>query len=94
MTPEEFRTVRRLMIACVLATDMTHHAATLTEATAKLENPSAEKTFTISTLLHAADIGHCARPYEVTEEWTRRVSEEFFIQGDKEKLMGIEVSFI
>jgi len=32
MSPEEFRTVRRVMIACVLATDMTKHAEQITGA--------------------------------------------------------------
>jgi len=78
MSLEEFRTVRRFMIECVLATDMSKHGKQMTLAQNKLENMADEKVFTLSFLLHAADIGHACRPWSMTEKWTELISEEFF----------------
>ena len=94
MSPEEFRTVRRLLIACVLATDMTKHGEIVTQASDKLDNMAEDHTFFLSTLIHAADISHPCRPWEMHEHWTQMVAEEFFQQGDAEKELGLEVSFL
>jgi hypothetical protein len=45
-------------------------------------------------LLHSADIGHNTRKYDISSIWVNRLSEEFWLQGDKEKEMGIPVSFL
>ena len=52
------------------------------------------RAFVLSMFLHAADIGHASRTWEVTHQWTGRISNEFFNQGDKERSAGLEVSFI
>ena len=94
MSAEEFRTVRRFIIECVLATDMSKHGKQLTTATNKMDNMADEKVFTLSFLLHAADIGHATRPWSITEKWTELITEEFFQQGDEEKKKGLEVFFL
>lgn len=43
-------------------------------------------------LFRAADIGHSAKPWDLHQEWSRRVVQEFHNQGDEEKRLGIEVS--
>ena len=78
MSLEEFRTVRRFLIACVLATDMTKHSEIVTHASDKLDNMAEDHIFFLSTLLHAADISHPCRPWEMHEHWTHMVAEEFF----------------
>ena len=70
MSPEEFRTIRRFMIECVLATDMSKHGQQITQGPQKLENMEDDKVFTLSLLLHAADISHACRPWDVTDRWT------------------------
>ena len=70
MSPEEFRTVRRFMIECILHTDMSKHGETITQGPQKLENMAEEKVFTLASLLHAADISHCCRAFHITEKWT------------------------
>jgi 3'5'-cyclic nucleotide phosphodiesterase len=42
-----------------------------------------EASLFLSALLHACDISNNARPWHIATEWTSRIMEEFFRQGDK-----------
>ncbi len=52
------------------------------------------KQFILGACIHATDIGNPARPFHIAEEWTVRVMEEFWRQGDMEKKMKLPVSFL
>lgn len=43
-------------------------------------------------IVHACDISHPAKPFELHEKWTYQVLEEFFRQGDLEQSMGLPYS--
>lgn len=43
-------------------------------------------------LLHGADISNTVRPWKVCKKWSDLVVEEFFRQGDAERLHGFQVS--
>ena len=44
------------------------------------------------SVLHLADISHPGKPWQLHHEWSLRVCEEFYRQGDEEKDRGIPVS--
>ncbi len=46
----------------------------------------------LQCMLHCADLGSPTQPFDLYKQWTIRVMEEFFQQGDREKELGIEVS--
>ena len=92
--PEEFRSIRRIMIACVLGTDMSKHRKNVAMITSKFEQPHKDPTFILKTLLHAADISHSTRPFNVTLRWSIKVQSEFFQQGDQERARNMEISEI
>eukprot|EP00741_Cyanophora_paradoxa_P007722 tig00001187_g7471.t1 len=46
----------------------------------------------VSTAMKCVDIGHVAKPIELHKEWTRRVQDEFFAQGDRERQLGLPIS--
>ncbi len=100
LKPEEVKRVRKLMITCVLSTDMANHFQHLEEFVKQRssadKSPAAEETRKLALLaevLHAADIGTPTRDLDVFEAWTERVYKEFFHQGDLEKSLGLPVSF-
>ena len=92
---EEYRTIRKLMISAVLDTDMSKHLKHIGEVQTKLSKInqlSGEKEFAIGTLLHLADLSNPCRKQTLTEAWALKICEEFFLQGDKERELGIDIS--
>ena len=53
---------------------------------------SEDKTLVLQVALKCADIGHSAKEWNLHKQWSERVCEEFFAQGDAEKKLGIPVS--
>ncbi|MEJ1278304.1 hypothetical protein NN561_009226 [Cricetulus griseus] len=51
-----------------------------------------DRAKTMSLILHAADISHPAKTWELHYRWTMALMEEFFRQGDKEAELGLPFS--
>ena len=45
-------------------------------------------------IMHSADINNMTRPVEVSIQWSIRVIEEFWAQGDAEKASDIPCSYL
>jgi len=86
--------MRARIVDMVLATDMAVHKQTMEDLSDQLrchENiQDVSKLVVEKNILHLADIAHPLRPFYLHEEWTRRVTDEFFAQGDKEKQLGLQ----
>ena len=52
------------------------------------------KQFILSACLHAADIGNPCRVFAASEEWSNRIMEELWRQGDLERRMGLPISHL
>ena len=48
----------------------------------------------LNMLIHSADISNPAKPSKISQQWTDKVYEEFFRQGDLEKKLGVPVSMM
>lgn len=94
ISKEEYRTLRKLMINAVLGTDMTKHPQHVNDLKKLSKNSDlkGEKEFLISLLMHLGDLSNPSRSEKICEEWTNRICEEFFLQGDKERSNSIPVS--
>mmetsp|Transcript_24408 Transcript_24408/g.45440 ORF Transcript_24408/g.45440 Transcript_24408/m.45440 type:complete len:936 (+) Transcript_24408:181-2988(+) len=90
--------IRKMMIACIIATDMHYHVSLIE----LISNRASQEKWQIDNftermnygkiLLHAADLSNPTRPFATSKAWAERVSEEFNAQGKNEKENGIPVS--
>ena len=53
-----------------------------------------EQQMLYNYLIHAADLGHNCKKFEISIQWVEVLCEEFWIQGDTEKSKGIPISFL
>jgi hypothetical protein len=86
----DFKKSRKLMVDCVLGTDMVKHFSELgkfkTRVTAEDYDCSGkDKDLTIHMMFHLADISNPTKPWDVCLEWTELLFVEFFEQGDNER---------
>ncbi len=57
-----------------------------------IESDRVDIHFFLRVAVHTSDVSNPARRSDYTAEWTARVVEEFYIQGDLEKAKGLSVS--
>ena len=53
-----------------------------------------EQQLLLNYLIHMADLGHNCKKYEISLQWVKLLSEEFWRQGDLEKEKGLPISFL
>ena len=94
----DFWVVRKIVIEMILSTDMAKHFDIVGSTKAKqktiaqrMEN-AGERLEVYKLLIKASDISHTAKETSLHERWCRLVIEEFFMQGYKEKELGLQVS--
>jgi 3',5'-cyclic-nucleotide phosphodiesterase len=85
----------RLFINIILATDMAKHFELVKQAKEALDaeafdfaNPSM-RLLGIQLLIKVADISNVSRPFAIADKWCDILNQEFFRQGDLEKSSGI-----
>ncbi|ESO06780.1 hypothetical protein HELRODRAFT_77130 [Helobdella robusta] len=97
---------RKMVISVVLATDMSKHIQhighlkTMVEirrlsssASSIIDPENAEdKLQILQSLVHCSDLSNPLKPLNLYLQWTDRIMEEFFRQGDLEKSLNLEVS--
>eukprot|EP01116_Phalansterium_solitarium_P005392 TRINITY_DN1697_c0_g1_i2.p1 TRINITY_DN1697_c0_g1~~TRINITY_DN1697_c0_g1_i2.p1 ORF type:complete len:1161 (-),score=425.01 TRINITY_DN1697_c0_g1_i2:361-3843(-) len=94
----DLKSVRRGMISCILATDMSKHFKLVTKLTNALNSNLFEqrtpesRQLLMNLILHMADISNVTRPWDVSKQWSDLVLEEFLQQGDAEKDRSFPVS--
>jgi hypothetical protein len=104
-TDSMYTRVREIMLACVLATDMSSHFAELNHFKSRIQAgdflkhvdetqlPSKEdQLLACSIVVHSCDISNPAKGLASYLDWTSRVLWEFFLQGDLEKQHNLAVS--
>lgn len=94
LSRDEFREFRTLVIDMVLATDMSFHFQQLKNMRAMLTlaEPVVDKSKAASLVLHCCDISHPAKRWDLHHRWTMSLLDEFFLQGDKERELGLPFS--
>jgi len=94
---------RKICIEAILSTDMNNHNGMVEEANgiyqkrpdARSQDPASFlkakeiKTKVMNIFLHVADISNPTRPWTICREWAFKCLDEFFLQGDRERQLGI-----
>jgi len=90
------------MIDLVLATDLSRHMKTVTDFESLIDstkNTSGiqksnedHRSMIARVILKAADLSNPSKPFPVAKYWAEVIQEEFFLQGDQERVLGLTIS--
>ncbi|XP_054912578.1 cAMP-specific 3',5'-cyclic phosphodiesterase 4B-like isoform X3 [Poeciliopsis prolifica] len=104
LTKRQRQSLRKLVIDMVLATDMSKHMTLLGDLKTMVETKKVtssgvllldhytERIQVLKNIVHCADLSNPTKPLPLYRQWTERIMEEFFRQGDKERERGMEIS--
>jgi hypothetical protein len=90
------------IIQLILATNLTDHftfVGTFNRMLAEQRAAGVEgqitannKHLVMQALVKCADVSNPAKPFDIYAEWTARIMEEFYLQGDVERAIGLTIS--
>lgn len=97
----EFKRFRFLVIEAILATDLKRHFEIVAEFNSKVneeESPGIDWTqeddrlLVMEIAIKLADINGPCKVHDIHVQWTYRIAEEFYEQGDEEAELGLPIS--
>ncbi|CAD8121988.1 unnamed protein product [Paramecium sonneborni] len=86
---------RKYCLNLILDTDLTKHFQLMNKFQNYLElteSQDLDKNLLMSICIKCADVGHGAKQLKMHKLWSRRIIEEFFLQGDLESYLKVPVS--
>uniref|UniRef100_A0A3Q3QC42 Phosphodiesterase n=1 Tax=Monopterus albus TaxID=43700 RepID=A0A3Q3QC42_MONAL len=104
LTKKQRQTLRRMVIDMVLATDMSKHMSLLANLKTMVETKKVtssgvllldnytDRMQVLRNMVHCADLSNPTKPLGLYRQWTDRIMDEFFHQGDRERERGMEIS--
>ncbi|MEQ2306611.1 cAMP-specific 3',5'-cyclic phosphodiesterase 4B [Ameca splendens] len=104
LTKKQRQTLRRMVIDMVLATDMSKHMNLLANLKTMVETKKVtssgvllldnytDRMQVLCNMVHCADLSNPTKPLDLYRQWTDRIMDEFFHQGDREREKGMEIS--
>jgi hypothetical protein len=97
-TRKQYDSFRKMFISMVLNTDMATHFSNVEMLTNLFETHGSDISKWPSTapalelMVHTADISNTMRPTNLAVQWSNRILQEFFEQGDRERALGRPIS--
>ncbi|GAB6029658.1 hypothetical protein CHUAL_005392 [Chamberlinius hualienensis] len=97
----EFKRFRFLVIEAILATDLKRHFEILAEFNAKANDEDApgidwnlesDRLLAMEMCIKLADINGPCKRHDIHVQWTKRIADEFYEQGDEEASLGLTIS--
>jgi len=93
---EDYVSIRRTIIETVMMTDLSKHLDYTARVRSMAANQKSANMTNASVMLQIAikssDLGHCAKILPIHLKWTALITEEMYMQGDRERIMGLKVS--
>jgi hypothetical protein len=95
---ENYKKTRSKIINCVLATDFSRHFADISKFKSKLAGGRVEdeegRGLCMDMMMHTCDVSNPSRPWALAYQWADRVMSEFYLQGDRERELGLPISHL
>ncbi|XDV49294.1 hypothetical protein PO909_018574 [Leuciscus waleckii] len=104
LNKKQRQSLRKMVIDIVLATDMSKHMNLLADLKTMVETKKvtssgvllldnySDRIQVLQNMVHCADLSNPTKPLQLYKQWTDRIMEEFFSQGDRERERGMEIS--
>ncbi|XP_034112575.1 cAMP-specific 3',5'-cyclic phosphodiesterase isoform X12 [Drosophila nasuta] len=104
MQKKQRQTLRKMVIDIVLSTDMSKHMSLLADLKTMVETKKVagsgvllldnyqDRMQVLENLVHCADLSNPTKPLPLYRRWVALLMEEFFLQGDKERESGMDIS--
>ncbi|XP_051524538.1 cAMP-specific 3',5'-cyclic phosphodiesterase 4D-like isoform X1 [Myxocyprinus asiaticus] len=104
LNKKQRQSLRKMVIDIVLATDMSKHMNLLADLKTMVETKKvtssgvllldnySDRIQVLQNMVHCADLSNPTKPLQLYRQWTDRIMEEFFSQGDRERERGMEIS--
>ena len=97
LSKEDRSTFRKNLVNNVLSTDLSKHYLILKKFESQIETgynlgDEQNRQMALAVALKCGDVGHSSKTLELHKIWSRRVTEEFWNQGDHEARLGIPVT--
>lgn len=94
---DQIKSVRKLIIECILGTDMIRHFSMISNMTARFKDLSDHPLGTLEDdieklaafLIHSSDLAHPSKDFNQYSRWSRLVCEEFTHQYTEELQSGL-----
>ncbi|RLN57756.1 hypothetical protein BBJ29_005514 [Phytophthora kernoviae] len=96
-SPGQYSEVRKAIVEMVLSTDLTVHlqlVGSLKTAIISQEECEVEHSpmLLMKIVIKCADLGHSSKALKLHARWSDLIIEEFFLQGDDEHTLGMDIS--
>mmetsp|Transcript_3829 Transcript_3829/g.6935 ORF Transcript_3829/g.6935 Transcript_3829/m.6935 type:complete len:570 (+) Transcript_3829:70-1779(+) len=98
LSADQWSSVRKFVVGIILSTDMALHFSQLQKLRTMIDTKGEDisnfddSPLVLETLVHSSDISAVGKPRHLALQWTDRVLEEFFAQGDRERELKRDIS--